>query len=172
MSRCVNDHALWLLSEGQASCINRAHVAVCADCAARYQRLVNDLEVLRAALTAAPPVLAARTRRRATGAAWLTAMAATAAMLWLAWSGLWLLGPSPSVVPQGGGQQAVWSFWEGVSETLFGPDDVGAVETVDLPFDLTDLQTALGGEWTCDGPGPLWGLACEDDELPFVWGEP
>jgi hypothetical protein len=171
MSRCVNDHTLWLLSEGQASCTNRAHVAVCADCAARYERLVNDLKGLKVVLDAAPPVLAARTRRRPSGMTWLTTMAATAAMLWLAWTGLWLLGPTPSVRLQEGGQETVWSLWEGVSETLFGPDEVWAVETVDLPFDLTDLQAALAGELPCEGQGPFWGLACEEDELPLVLGE-
>lgn len=169
MSQCVNDHTLWLLSEGQASRQTRTHVAGCAGCAARYQRLVNDLEVLKSALSVSPPQVAAL-RQRLARRGWLTATAAAAAMLWLAWSGLWLLAPSPAVIPQERGQEAVWSFLEGVSEALFATVDVGAVETLDRPFDLADLQAALAGAWPCEGEGTVWRLECDDDAFPLFFG--
>jgi hypothetical protein len=170
MTRCVRDRTLWLLSEGEASPEARAHVASCVACTERLRHLQRDLHRLRAVLTVPPPQIAlARSSPR--GVPWLTAAVALAALLITIWVGPWWQPAAPPTPPMEASQESIWPFIERVSEALFAAIEVGAVETADLPYDLTDLQAALAGEWPCEEQGTSWLLECDEDVLPFIFGE-
>jgi hypothetical protein len=170
MSRCLRERALWLLSEGEASRADRAHVASCTDCAARLHRLEQDLSQLRLALSGPQPPQAAIARLRPVRQRWLAAAAALAALVLLAWSGVWWQQPPPPL-PMEVRQESIWSFIEGVSAALFLTDESGFVAIQDQLSDLDDLQAALVGEWPCEGPEAVANFACDDDTFALLLGE-
>jgi hypothetical protein len=170
MNRCLRDRTLWLMSEGEASREDQAHVASCAVCTERLQHLEQDLRQLRSVLCGPPPLQGASTRLWSVRVPWMTAATALAAMLIVVWVGLWWQAALPPMTPMEAAQEPVGPFLERVSEALFTTGEVGAVGTVALPFDLTDLQAALAGEWPCEGQDTLWRLECEDDAFPLLVG--
>jgi hypothetical protein len=171
MKRCVGDRTLWLMSEGEAGPEARAHVASCVACRERLQRLERDLRQLRSVLTAPPPPRIAPAHLRPVSVPWLTAALAFAALLIVIWVGPWWQPPVPPTLPMEAGQESIWPFIERVSEAIFAIVEVGAVEIPDLPYDLTDLQAALAGDWPCEEPDTSWHLECDDDVWPFLLSE-
>jgi hypothetical protein len=166
MSRCLGDRTLWLLFEGEASHEDRAHVVSCIICAARLQRFEQTLHCLQSVLTGPPPEMALaqprRVRRR-----WMASAVALAAMVMLAWFGVWWQQPLPSR-SMGMRQESIWPFIEGVSTAPFSTVEIGFGTTAD---ELDDLQAALAGEWPCEGPEVPSGLACDDDTFALLLGE-
>src|SRR5262249_25045510 len=51
---CVPDRVLWLIQDGEDRPLEQAHVRACLGCAARYERLARDLDVLGHALRTLP----------------------------------------------------------------------------------------------------------------------
>ena len=170
MKRCLRDRALWLMSEGEASRQDHAHVASCAVCAERLRRLEQDVRQLRSVLGGPAPPQVASARLWPVRVPWMAAATALAAMLIVVWVGLWWQAALPPVPPMEASQESVWPFLEWVSEELFTTGEVGAAGTVEFAVDLTDVQAALAGEWPCEGQDTLWRLECEDDALPLLVG--
>lgn len=67
MTRCLRDRALLLIHYGEGHATQRAHLAACGRCAARYRRVVEDLELISDIFERVP---AAVTVRRPTRAPW------------------------------------------------------------------------------------------------------
>lgn len=170
MNRCLRDGTLWLLSEGEASREDRAHVAACAVCTARLRRLEQDLRHLRSALTEPPPPQVALTRLPHVRVQWLTAASTLAALLMVVWIGLWWQQPSPPTLPTEARQESVWPFIEGIAAALFTTVDFGVASTPDQLSDLDDLQAALAGDWPCEGQAGLVNVACDDDTFALILG--
>jgi hypothetical protein len=170
MNRCLGDRTLWLLSEGEGSREDRAHVASCAICAARLRRLEQDLGRLRSALSGPQPPQAAIARLRPVRKRWMASAAALAAIVMFAWLGVWRQQPSPPLATEAR-QESIWPFIEGVSAVLFPTGEVGFAATQDQLSDLDDMQAALAGEWPCEGPEALVNFACDDDTLALLLGE-
>jgi hypothetical protein len=170
MSRCLRDRTLWLLSEGEASREDRAHVASCIVCAARLHRLEQDLSQLRAALAA--PVLprVTPTPLRTVGVRWVMAASAFAALLMMAWVGMWWQHPSAPTLPLEARQESFWPFIEGVSAALFTIVDAGAISKPEPLPDLDDMQAALVGGWPCDGQALVGDVVCEDETFALLLG--
>jgi hypothetical protein len=171
MSRCLRDRTLWLLSEGEASREDRAHVASCAVCAARLRRLEQDLSRLRSVLMGPTPPQVAPTRRRPIRGQWLTTAATLAAMLMVVWVGLWWRQPLPPTLPTETRQESIWLFIEGVSTALFPAVEVELTAIPDRLSGLADLQAALAGEWPCDEPAAVDNPSCDDDTFALLLGE-
>jgi hypothetical protein len=169
MSRCLSDRTLWLLSEGEASREDRAHVVSCLICAARLQRLEQTLNCLQSVLTGPPPEMA-RPQLRHVRRRWMASAVALAAMVILAWFGMWWQQPLPSR-SMGTRQEAIWPFIEGVSRAPFSTVEIGFGTTADRLADFDDLQAALAGEWPCEGPEVPSGLARDDDTFALWFGE-
>jgi hypothetical protein len=55
MSGCLGDYELWLAHEGEARRGDLAHLRACSTCAARRDRLADDVRAISSALQAAPP---------------------------------------------------------------------------------------------------------------------
>lgn len=142
MNRCLGDRTLLLIHYGEGSAPERTHLGSCLGCAARYQRLVRDLQVIAGALRGAPPAAAlSRPRtlpwRSFAGAAALAALAlfvGVEAWMWRE-SVLWV-SPKPS-----GDDMETLAFLEEVSRTLSSTGDASGVATVMLTRapDLTDV---------------------------------
>jgi hypothetical protein len=170
MSRCLGDRTLWLLSEGEASREDRAHVVSCVICAARLQRLEQTLHCLQSVLTGPPPPGMALAQPRHVRRRWMASAVALAAMVMLAWFGVWWQQPLPSR-SMGMRQESIWPFTEGVSTAPLSTVEIGFGTTADGLADLDDLQAALAGEWPCEGPEVPSGLACDDDTFALLLGE-
>jgi hypothetical protein len=171
MSRCLRDRTLWLVSEGEASQEDRAHVASCAICAARLRRLEQDLSHVRSALSGPPPPHAAPARLRPVHVRWMASAATLAAMIVLGWFGLWWQQPSPPL-PMETRQESIWPFVEGISAALFSTVDSGFTATADRLAELDDLQAALAGELPCGEQATFGDVACDDDTFALLSGEP
>jgi hypothetical protein len=169
MSRCLGDRTLWLLSEGEASREDRAHVVSCVTCASRLQRLEQTLHCLQSVLTGPPPEIALAQRRHVRRR-WTASAGALAAIVMLAWFGGWWLRP-PSSLPVEARQESIWPFIEGVSTVLFPIVEVGFSAAPDRLSELADLQAALAGEWPCEGTEPLANMVCDDDTFALLLGE-
>jgi len=170
MSRCLGERSLWRLSEGEGSREERAHVDFCLICTGRLRRLEHDLQHLQSALSGPPPPLVLA-YARPVRLHWTRAAATLAAMVALAWFGVWW--QQPSLPPQlETSQESIWPLIEGVSTALFSTVEVGFPGTPDRLSDLDDLQAALAGEWPCEGPATAT-MACDEDKiLALLLGEP
>jgi hypothetical protein len=170
MSRCLSDRRLWRLSEGDASCAARVHVAACDICTARLHALTQDLSDLRSVLSGVPPSPVAPARRLRVRRRWAASVATLAAMVMVTWFAGWWWQPS-SPLPIEGRQPFIWPFIEGVSAVFFPRLEVGFSTPPDRLLDLDDLQAALAWEWFCEGPEALASVACDDDTLALLGGE-
>jgi hypothetical protein len=172
MSRCLDDRTLWRLSEGEGNREERAHVASCVVCVARLRRLEQDLRHLQSVLAGPPPPRAALVQARPVRLRWATAAATLAAMVVLAWFGVWWQRPSPPPQMESR-QESIWPLIDGVYSALFPTVEIGFTATPDQPSDLGDLQAALAGEWPCEGSAAFTNVDCdEDDTWALLLGEP
>jgi len=55
MTTCLSDGELWALTEGSGTAEERGHVAACAPCACRMDRLLADVGVIARVLGDEPP---------------------------------------------------------------------------------------------------------------------
>jgi hypothetical protein len=163
MSRCLRERTLWMLSEGEGSREERAHVTSCVVCAARLRRLKQDLSHLQSVLSGPQPPRAALAQARSVRVRWTTAAATLAAMLVLAWFGVWWPRPAPRLQMETP-QESIWPFIDGVSTALFPSVEIAFSAIPDRLSDLDDLQAALAGEWPCEGPVAFADLDCDDDD--------
>jgi len=170
MSRCVSDRTLWLLSEGEACCEERAHVASCGVCTVRLRRLEQEISDLRVVLSISPPSQVAPTQEPRTRMSWAASVATLAALVMFVWfGGSWRQPTLP--LPMEARQASIWPFIEAVSTAIFPGTEIGFSATPDRLSDLDDLQAALAGEWSCEGPEALANLVCDDDVFALLLGE-
>lgn len=152
MSPCLSERTLLLVHEGDGSASDRTHLRACLRCAAHYQRLVQDLQVIGEALRGAPPLLAVVRRphilRRRTAAV----AAALAAIVMFAGVEAWMWRESVSWVrPQPKGTDAdALPFLEQVSAVLSSTGDASDVAIAMLipAPDLTDVAGVPEVEWS------------------------
>jgi hypothetical protein len=175
MKRCVSDHTLWLVSEGEAEAADRDHVWACAACSARYRQLEQDLQAFRLTLSGPPPTQrvwcpAPSARRR-----WMTAAAATAALVVVVWSSVWFLRSGATSLPSIGGQEAIWSFLAEVSLAVFAAADAEMIGELTGPAgpglepEATALSVSSPGAWPCDNGAWWFNVDCATQ--PFLFAE-
>jgi hypothetical protein len=100
----------------------------------------------------------------------MASAATVAAMVILAWFGVWWQ-QSPPPLPREMRQESIWPFIESVSTALFPGIENGFSAAPDRLSDLDDLQAALAGEWPCDGPEALADLTCDEGMFALLLGE-
>lgn len=155
MSRCLGEKTLVLLHAGESMPAAREHLETCARCAARYQKLVHDLELIDRALRGIPPTVSIE-RAAAPRWQWMPA-AATAAVLIVAIAGgsVWLrrspVDVQPLIVVRSADTKA---FLDEVSAVLFSTADANVTVP---PADSPLLQTVLN-EASCS----WWDAPCDD----------
>jgi hypothetical protein len=172
MNTCLRNRALLLLAAGEGTSAQQAHLALCTACAARYRRVVHELEsiewVLRETSPRPAPVPARLFLRRR----WLPTVATLAALIALIWGGMWLRQLPQSGVARKTVNQEVVSFLEDqVSPALFAMTDVGLVDIPAPVSNLTYLQAALDDDWPCEQQDPFSAPGCEIHPFPLLFEE-
>lgn len=163
MTGCLRDRTLWLLHEGDGSASHQAHLLTCPRCTVRYQRLVQDLQVISDALGAVPPSPAVFHRSGALRYRTVALAAALAALVVFAGVEAWIWRMSVSWVrPQPKGSDAdALPFLEEVSQILSPTGDPSGVTIVVLgpTPEFADLMGAPEATWLDDwDEGPLSGM--------------
>jgi hypothetical protein len=143
MSRCLGDQTLLWLSEGEGTHAQRVHLETCAACMTRYQRLVDDLKLLRHVLQEASLPQATRRRPRTFRARWLPVAAALALALAGLMGGLKMWSSAPPTPPLEARHEA-----------------------------MTLLQAALDGGWPCNGQEPFFHPSCDQQAVILIVGGP
>jgi hypothetical protein len=141
MTRCLEDKALFLLSEGETNPEQQSHLQNCQACGKRYYEIKQDLRLITHTLRQeAPPLpwipkapILYRSLPIAAGI--LLALA-----LVLGDSRLWRQSPPPEQAFNGDVSQ----FLEQVSEVVFDGGRITGIENASSESDLTSLQVALG----------------------------
>ena len=141
MNPCLEDKALFLISEGEVSDEQRSHLQSCAACAERYHEIGRDLRCITQTLQQEPPAL-----RIAARAPIVYRSLPIAAGVLLAMALLW--GESRLSRPNSSSEQIpnsdVSQFLEQVSEAIFDRGSIREVEAVSSESDLASVQVALG----------------------------
>ena len=154
MNRCLEDRTLLLIHYEEGSAGERTHLGSCLGCAARYQRLVRDLQVIAGALRGAPPAAALSRPRTLAWRSFAAGAALAALALFVgveAWmwreSVLWV-SPKPS-----GDDTETLAFLEEVSRTLSSTEDASGVATVMLSPapDVTEAMATPEVDWSGEG---------------------
>jgi len=146
MKRCLSERALLQVHSRDGTAVQREHLRLCADCAERYDQLVEDLEVLHNVLDAAPPAVEVR-RAVPFRVGWVPVPAAAVALLAGVVGVLLLRGPATPPVQVASRSTAVSAFAADVSAALFedGATTPSAFTTTDAPY----LQAALNAGSPC-----------------------
>lgn len=141
MTRCLEDKALFLLSEGEANAEQQSHLQSCQTCAKRYHEIKRDLRLITHTLREEPPPLP-----------WIPKAPILYRSLPIA-AGVLLaialvLGDSRLWRPNSSSDQAlngdVSQFLEQVSEAVFDGGRIRDIENTSSESDLASLQVALG----------------------------
>ena len=141
MSRCLEDKALFLLSEGEANEEQRAHLQRCQICSKRYYDIKQDLRLITHTLQQKPPPLPLapewpvfyRSLPIAAGVLLALALVLGDSRLW------WAHSPSEQAL-----NGDVSQFLEQVSEAVFDGGRIRDIENTSSESDLASLQVALG----------------------------
>jgi len=142
MTQCLEDKALFLLSEGEASEEQRSHLQGCQACTERYQELGRDLRFITKTLEQEAPLRVPASR----SPLFYRSLPIAAGVL-LAIGIMW--GESRFWRPNSPSEQAqsddISEFLEQVSEAIFDGGNVREVATASSSAsDLASLQVALG----------------------------
>ncbi len=160
MNGCLGERTLLLIHYGEGSAGERTHLGSCLGCAARYQRLVRELQVIAGALRGAPPA-AALSRPPTLSWRSFAAAAALATLALLVGVEAWMWRESVSwVSPKPSGEETeTLAFLEEVSRTLSSTGDASGVAIVMLSPapDVTDATAAPEVDWFGEG---------DEDALP------
>src|SRR4030095_8761125 len=104
--------ALLLLAADEGTSAQQAHLALCTACAARYRRVVHELESIERVLRETSPRPAPVPARLFVRRRWLPAVATLAALIALIWGGMWLRQLPQSVVARKTVNKEVVAFLE------------------------------------------------------------
>ena len=146
---------LLLVYEGDGQASDRAHLRACLRCAARYQRLVQDLQVIGDALRGAPPLPGAVRRPHILRGPSVAVAAALAAIVMFAGVEAWMWRESVLWVrpqPKGSDTDAL-PFLEEVSAVLSSTGDASGAAIAMLPPapEFADVTGVPEVEWPDEG---------------------
>ncbi len=147
MTRCLSERALLRVHSRDGTATEREHLQLCADCAERYDALIEDLSLLQRTLKEPEPATAAQRVRFPLQLSWLPVAAAAAALLALVVSVPWLRQPPSAPVQVASRSPNVSAFAADVSAALFANNDAAAAVLAanDAPY----LQAALDAGSPC-----------------------
>ena len=157
---CLSEEALFGLSEGAGTESHQEHLASCEYCTQRYQRLIQDLELLGHVLQQPPPLHTIIRPRQAPFFQpiwrWSVRVTAVAALCALVWTGWWLRGPLQLMLSPGALNTEVLSFVKADAvPALFSTSQIGVGR---IPTEATDgdyLVAAVDGGWPCEYAGDV-----------------
>lgn len=162
MNRCLNERALLQIYTREGTVAEQSHLRLCADCAERYESLVQDLETIGRVLEAPPPVWEDR-RVSAWRLAWIPAAVACAALLLVSLDVASVRRSSPVQVARGLASDAVLAA--DLSNALFANSDANALSTGIV--EVSYLDAALDAGHPCTQERFLDG-DCDDQLSAFM----
>jgi hypothetical protein len=144
MKRCLNERALVRLYLHEGTATQQFHLRTCADCAERYDALVDDQHASDAILTTTPPPAVVTRRLSRWHMGWAPA-AAFVVLLAAVASVISLRRPAPP--PMASRSTNVSAFAADVSLALFASADAGDFPQIESA--PSDLGAALEAGWAC-----------------------
>jgi len=156
MNRCLNERALVRMLSREETAAERCHVRLCADCAERYDELVEDLDKIGQTLVAVPPGVVRRMPM--VRVPWLPAAIACATVLAVVLDVAWVRRSSPLRLATRTSNIA--AFTSDLSDALFATSDGNIV--AQLPGDTPYLDAALEAGRPCSSEQFLAG-ECNDE---------
>ena len=154
MKRCLTDRALTRLLAELGKPDERAHLAVCAPCTARYRRLESEMGEVAYVLAATPWP---RVRTMPTTGRWIAAAAALAAVVAGAWFSM-ETGSRIHVPPWSARDPQVATAMADITSALFSVDGEPRGPAAALELDTTR-------EADCETTTPLAGIYCAGGAL-------
>jgi hypothetical protein len=163
MRNCPDERTLERLFVGEGREAERRHVEGCPGCALRMRRIERDLERIREALFADPPLELAQPRSRGralrprlAALALVAAAACTAVVLWT----------RPFTVEKTGSPSELAGFADTASEALFPAiDEASSAAASPKAAQLAALGAALRGERPCTLEDQLDTDSCDAQEV-------
>ena len=146
MKGCFQDKTLLLLYEEDGAKSHHAHLESCEACAKRYERLVQDLEVIGQVLREEPPLQVSYPDADLLYKRWIPVVAALAVGIALTWGAMWALRPAPELLREEAGEENVLRFSEDVSAALFPAVNDNPAEIPNPDSSFTYLDAAFGGQ--------------------------
>ena len=157
MSRCLSEETLLLLSEGEGTREDRAHLTKCQVCTIRYQRLGKDLTLLGQVLREPPPRPVVFRERRFPALRWVPVAVAGVTIVVLLWGrGQWselsqapptIPPPSPTAADEIQDEDLARFLAKAVGPAIFSTADLGVKDLPQRATSLSYLQAALDGGW-------------------------
>ena len=147
MNACLEDKALFLISEGEVSEEQRSHLLSCPACAERYHEMGRDLRFITQTLQLEPPALRIAARAPIVYRS-LPLAAGVLLAIALLWGESRLSRPDPPSEQSFNGDMS--QFLEQVSEAIFDRGSIREVETASSESDLASVQVALGENCSAD----------------------
>jgi hypothetical protein len=144
MSRCLEEKALLLLSEGGGSAGERSHLQNCRPCMARYDKLTQDLWSIAETLRGEPPPLPAGNPRAAIFYRSVSIAAGLLLVIALVWGERGAWRANRSALSEQGLNSEVSQFLEQVSEAVFASGRIREADIASSESDLASIQIALG----------------------------
>ncbi len=162
---CLRERRYLSVQAGEGTPAEYRHLRQCADCAERYDALLEDLELIGAVLTAPPPRLSAPAGAFSSRVPRLTVAGAGIATLAVALvaGNLWLRSPVTAAREPAN----VGGLAEEFSIALLSADDLQPVSATGP--DVSDVRAALSGHWPC--PWEESGGGECDDDLSALLGQ-
>ena len=142
MTHCLEDKALFLLSEGESNEEQRFHLQSCQRCRERYHEIERDLRLITQTLQQEPPPLPITASRPPMFFQYLPIAAGVLLVVALVWGERALWRPDSSLEQRFSGD--VSQFLEQVSEAIFDGGSAGEVGPPSSDSDLASVQVALG----------------------------
>jgi hypothetical protein len=171
MNTCLRNRTLLLLSAGEGTSEQQAHLATCTACATRYRQFVHELESIERVLRETAPLPAPLPRHFPLRLHWLPAATALAALVVLIWGGLWLRQlPQPVVAGKTPSSEVISFLEDQVSPALFAMTDVHLMDLPAPVSNLTYLQAALDDGWPCEQQDPFTPSGCDIHPFPLLLG--
>ena len=154
MKRCLTDRALTRLLAELGKPDERAHLAVCAPCTARYRRLESEMAEVAYVLAATPWP---RVRTMPATGRWIAAAAALAAVVAGAWFSM-ETGSRIQVPPLSPRDPQVATAMADITSSLFSVDGEPRGPAAALELDATH-------EADCETTTPIAGIYCAGGAL-------
>ncbi len=144
LCRLLHDNSLLTLDEGEGADEERTHVESCENCAERYRRMRDDLDLIRYTLQQEPAPERFSSSRMPLSYRWIPVAAALLLAIALVWGESRVWRTDSSLPSDHAFNIDLSQFPNEVSDAVLTGTSVGTAGTTSSDSDLTFLQVAPG----------------------------
>ena len=170
MNRCLSDTALYLLYAGDGNTAQQLHLATCASCTKRYEKLSQRLSAVEQTLRQSPPRLYVHEApiRGCYRYEFPVAAAALVVALVLVWGKLWQKEPASGTATQASRQEIVRFLETDIPSALFATIDVAEFRPPLPVSDAAYVEAALTDDWPCEQLKEGQPIECDIHPFPLL----